>query len=340
MNKIFASVLLASLYTGCSQEDPSFSEQTTTTVSQKDPNSADATTIDHEPENEAGETVVLSGSTVDGSDDSGDGAVGTENTNSGGDENGVAGNGNGSETTASGTEGTAGNEGTPSTGEQIIASCANALKITQTVQVTFPSRQDCSWGIKENDGSGNLTEVMSSNGNLSILNGWIRAREENTVAIAVPANTILCELDIDSNTNSIHFDDYFALRLENYVVASSKVLTDALSTDADGHYLWDWAKIRGDGNTANGTLMVDKGKYCGTGNCALPEHDTPGNFDIGFSLNNSSETAAMNAKLFSKLSNLTQIKMTATATGDNDNADCFHSGGNFTVTIQYVEKAM
>ncbi len=46
----------------------------------------------------------------------------------------------------------------------------------------------------------------------------------------------------------------------------------------------------------------------------------------------------MNAKLFSKLSNLSEIKFTTTATGDNDAQDCYHSGGSFAVTMKYVDK--
>jgi len=228
---------------------------------------------------------------------------------------------------------------TPPTAAQIIANCQNSTILKQLVQISFPAKQNCTWGSKVSDGNGGYTETLSANGNLSIKNNWIRAREEQTVSIQVPHNTQLCGLDLQSDNDQIHFDDFFALRLEDYVVASSKVLTDALLQDEGGHYLWDWQRIRGDGSEATGTIMQDLGKFCGTGECQLPAHDTPGAFGIQFSLSEgSSAENTMNADLFAKLSHLEEIKMTATATGDNDTGDCDHSGGSFEVELSYISK--
>ena len=228
---------------------------------------------------------------------------------------------------------------TPPTAEEVIANCQNSTISKQIVQISFPAKQNCSWGSKVDDGNGGFTEVLSANGNLSIKNNWIRAREEQTVSIQVPHNAQLCGLDLQSDNDQIHFDDFFALRLEDYVVASSKVLTNALLQDEAGHYLWDWDRIRGDGSEATGTVMQNIGKFCGTGECQLPEHDTPGAFGVQFSLSEGSSTENnMNAALFAKLSHLEEIKMTATATGDNDTGDCDHSGGSFEVELSYISK--
>jgi hypothetical protein len=193
---------------------------------------------------------------------------------------------------------------------------------------------DCNWGTKSGD-----NEVLSSNGNLSIKDGWLRAREENTYSVPVPANSIVCGVNLTSETDQIHFDDFFAVRMDQYIVAASKVLSNALEQDADGHYIWDWERIRGDGSSATGTAMADLGKYCGTGECDLPKHDQSGSFEINVALDGNDDASnEQNAALFAKLSELSAIDLTATATGDNDDDDCYHSGGDFSFDIYYVEK--
>ncbi len=333
----------------CSTEEPSFSESRTSNRNQKsgDANASGADGGD-------GEIIVGSAGSGDsdangedssGGDSDGNGSNGATDAGGGADSGGVdaggadAGGADAGGADAGGADAgdadggmDGGNGNEEITPEQVIMNCANGVQKTKIVQISFPARQDCSWGSKQPDG----TEVLSANGNLSIKDGWIRAREEQSASVSVPANSLLCSIDMNSNTNTIHFDDFFALRIENFVVAASKVLANALTTDADGHYLWDWARIRGNGSAGSGTQMQDIGKYCGTGACSVPEHDQSGNFDVGFALDGTS--AGMNAKLFSKLSNLSEIKFTTTATGDNDAQDCYHSGGSFAVTMKYVDK--
>jgi hypothetical protein len=335
---IFGAIVLY-MQMACSTEQPSFSESRTSSKGAKS-DDANASGV----EGGSGEIIVGSAGNDAGSADDAGIADGDNGTGS----NGSDGTADSSGVDASGADaegidaGGAGNDGAGNGGEEItppdvvIANCANGIQKTKVVPISFPARQDCSWGTQQNDGGGNMTEVLSSNGNLSIKDGWIRAHEEQSAVVTVPTNSLLCSINMSSNTNTIHFDDFFALRIENFVVAASKVLANALATDADGHYVWDWPRIRGNGSAGTGTQMQDIGKYCGTGDCSLPEHDMPGNFAVGFALGGTS--AGMNAKLFSKLSNLREMKFTTTATGDNDAEDCYHSGGAFTVTLKYVDK--
>lgn len=369
MRFIIASTAAVLLTAGCGQSDTNFVEQRRYAPAPdetKDGTSADATGAEGANPNAAsagaggeafGDDAGSNGAGMDGAPGSeggpGDGtSAGGEATGAGGDGTVGAGTGSGSgsgagngdegsgnNTTGSGTGSNGGSNGSgsnmpPPSAEEVIATCANSPRIQMVTEVSFPSRRDCSWGTT----SGGAIQ-LSANGNLPIKDGWIRAREEQTVSINVPQGAILCSLELSSKTNQIHFDDFFSMRVDQYVVAASKVLANALIKDASGHYTWDWPRIRGDGSTGAGTQMQDIGKYCGTGDCLLPEHDTPGAFALNFSLeDNASQQNTMNAALFAKLANKTKIDITATATGDNDDDDCFHSGGEFTAKIYYVQK--
>lgn len=355
MRFLIATTATFLMTAGCGQSDTNFVEQRRYTPGPEETkpgSSGDATGIEGEnPNASTGETggETFGDDSVNTGTEGLPGSAGTPNNSAGGAGTGSSGeNGNGPGGSESGNSGEAGSgSGTgsggengsetllpPPTAEEIIATCANSPRITQTSDVSFPSRKDCSWGTN----SGGMVQ-LSANGNLPIKDGWIRAREEQTVSINVPQGAILCSLELSSKTNQIHFDDFFSMRVDKYVVAASKVLANALVKDADGHYNWDWPRIRGDGSSGSGTQMQDIGKYCGTGDCLLPEHDTPGAFALNFSLeDNASQQNTMNAALFSKLANKMKIDITAAATGDNDDDDCFHSGGEFTAKIVYVQK--
>lgn len=206
--------------------------------------------------------------------------------------------------------------------------------------LVYQTRQDCSWGALVNV-AGVMTEVPN-NGNLSILNGFIRARESQIQTVKMPEKAIVCGIDLKSKTNMIQFDDFFSFNLNDTVLASSKVIANALTTDTVGLKNWKWADVVG-------KPMQDLGKYCATGVCDLPEHDKPGKLGIGFALKMADnpgvtgvedaaaiQQAATNAALFAKISNAKDLNFTAIATGDNDDDDCFHSGGDFDLTISYV----
>jgi hypothetical protein len=359
MRFFIASTTAILLTAGCGQSDTNFVEQRRYAPAPdetKDGTSADATGAEGTNPNAAaagagseafGDENSNNGAGIDGAPGSeggagdgtgagGDGTADQNGTGSGEGSGNGSGNGeegSGSNTGSGGSNGSGGNMPPPSV-EEVLATCANSPRIQMVTEVSFPSRRDCSWGTT----SGGAVQ-LSANGNLPIKNGWIRAREEQTVSINVPQGAILCSLELSSKTNQIHFDDFFSMRVDQYVVAASKVLANALIKDAGGHYTWDWPRIRGDGSTGAGTQMQDIGKYCGAGDCLLPEHDTPGAFALNFSLeDNASQQNTMNAALFAKLANKTKIDITATATGDNDDDDCFHSGGEFTAKIYYVQK--
>lgn len=227
---------------------------------------------------------------------------------------------------------------TPATVAQLCKS-ANVMVVQRAL--SYEPRKDCNWGSIVNI-AGVPTQVPN-NGNLSILNGFIRARESQVQTVKMPDKAVICGIDLKSKTNNIQFDDFFSFNLNDTVLASSKVIANALTADEHGLKTWKWEDIVG-------KPMQDIGKYCATGICELPEHDKSGKLEIGFALKKGDnpaasedpammQQAATNAALFAKISNATDLNFTAIATGDNDDDDCFHSGGEFDLAISYVIQA-
>lgn len=237
---------------------------------------------------------------------------------------------------------TAEEDETPPTAEDVLATCKNATVQTLVKTLVFPAYTNmCQWGTKVIV-DGVLTPVLSANGNLPILDGWVRAREEQTQSVDAPVDSLICGVDLVATTDTIHFDDFFAIRANEFVIAGSKRLTDSLEKDADDHYVWNWPKIRGDGSAATGTPNSDNGKYFLTGTGDLPPTDQPGKFSLQMSFAETEDltdpVALSKAALFAKLTGKPKLDFTMVATGDNDNSDCFHSGGSFVLTLKYVTK--
>ena len=118
----------------------------------------------------------------------------------------------------------------PDDPEEVVEMCATLEQVTQVSKLNFPERQDCQWGV---------------NGNGERLNVFMQARERQTRTFSLPDGAVLCELDVASTTNTIHYDDFLYLTLnDNVLVGSNGYFVEMFEKSGD-IYRWDWNRIFG-----------------------------------------------------------------------------------------------
>jgi hypothetical protein len=191
----------------------------------------------------------------------------------------------------------------------IIPSCATSALQTKIVTVSFPFRQDCAW---------------NQNGNLGRVDRYIQARSEESMDIALPAGSTLCDMEFEFHEQTFEYDDHVILALNNRILMTTA--GDALpylSTDGSG-YLYDWSKLVGKSQDVGGTSIYCNG---GNSNCSLPQTDVPGTI-----LLNIPKSAIQKIMTMSSQSTH-QIKLITT--GDNDDHDCRHEAVSFQVKATY-----
>ena len=229
----------------------------------------------------------------------------------------------------------------PGTVKQAISDCSDAiargsaLEIQPTInfrdEIAANANQPvCPWGQGDN---------------LAILDGYLRARVEQTATLNLPANAVICDVQMSSDTKSIHYDDVFYLTFNNFVVASNQKysvdkLTSQSLTLSSGNQMmahtWDWLKVRDSGFNGSGgstNINANRDDYClgaelGS-TCLWPLSEQTGNFVLSIN-----PEVLVNLSLAGK----TQ-QMGFVVTGDNDpKSDCNHSDLNFSMKIKYILK--
>lgn len=196
--------------------------------------------------------------------------------------------------------------------EKFEDSC-NGTRKSVIQQVHFPEMKNCRFG---------------SNGNLNRRDRYLQARESQSAELRLPQGAQLCGLELRSEENRIQYDDFIILSLNDFVLLSSnQKMLNKLSGIEQGAYIWDFNKVRGTAVDFNSPAYCLGGS---TGNCSVPVTDTPGRFgvDIG------SEALVGVAD---KIVDQTNLTLSLTATGDNDDEDCWHTAIDLEFTLFYAD---
>lgn len=189
-----------------------------------------------------------------------------------------------------------------------------------------------------------FSEIVGSdvNGNLSILDSYLRAQYVQTRTINLPANAVLCDIEIETQEQDFVYDDVFFLNLNSTVLASNH--NSQLKSSLSGHvfkhsvtgqnisyYEYDWLKLR---NTQFKNVVND---YCigaeqGLSQCQWPVTEEFGQikmkFDSEILIRASASTIEKGAQM-----------MTFVITGDNDHAvDCYHQRMDLDLKLRYYLK--
>jgi len=178
--------------------------------------------------------------------------------------------------------------------------------------INYPERKTCSFGM---------------NSNLARKDAFVQASETSPATLNLPAGEI-CSISIDSPADALlHYDDFLILSIDSRIVfMSNGGLTNYLDAPQQGILTWDFAKVAGQAiqNFETPAYCLGKGAAC-----TLPAHDKKGPVALNLTPNEIAPIAAA-------ISGKTSVSMDLTATGDNDDTDCFHTALAVKVKIKYL----
>ncbi len=177
-------------------------------------------------------------------------------------------------------------------------------------------------------------------GNLSMEEGQMRARYEQSQSLQLPANAVICDVQLSNNLQRFRYDDVFFLTFNNYVLATNnksslrRRLTPMRvgAMEAGGTYdlfSYDWKSLR----TAPFENVVDDfclGKEAGLGACTWPITEQAGKIQFKWE-----------PEVFIRLTANSSQKQTFKfiITGDNDKGvDCYHEKLELDVHVNYYLK--
>jgi hypothetical protein len=200
------------------------------------------------------------------------------------------------------------------TPEEIRALCGNVTRVETFVQrVRFEQpTTTCAW---------------SAEGNLSEVQGVVRARREQYTALPIEGESVICGVGFTVPQQQVQFDDEIFLLFNNVVLATSKDYTYALP-QRNGMFFYDWMSLRDepylpDGESHNYCL----GEQEGQGVCVMPYTETTGLLNLTFDDSIMHKISALSSKS-SHAFGLVTI-------GDNNTTDCMHTGLEFDITVRY-----
>lgn len=180
--------------------------------------------------------------------------------------------------------------------------------------IKFAARENCSW---------------NQNGNLDRKQGFIQAFEKADQLVSMPANSVVCELDLNSApTAQLHYDDFLFFSVENHVIFGTNNEAAQKLAKKDEIFQWDFEKVKG-----QAINNFEAAAYCLAAGqrCQLPPHDQRGPVSIDLT---AEETAPI---AFQIADGRTELKFTLAATGDNDDRDCYHTELDLNVNIKYLQ---
>lgn len=213
----------------------------------------------------------------------------------------------------------------PSTPEQLIASCEEATlkgKITRIErEVLFENPgKVCDWGV---------------NGNLSMLNSYVRARTEQAKGVELPAGAKVCNVMLRNVLNEkFVYDDNIILTLNNIILASTTNFSQHFTAQKPGLYKYEWSKlINKAAQNAEADTQPSKqfcaGKDLGQSSCLFPITEEAGGVALSFD-----KVIIQNVL---GITSPTSLSFGMITTGDNDHTDCQHVPLTFKVELEYYE---
>ncbi len=209
-----------------------------------------------------------------------------------------------------------------SSADEVTEACEQYTPETVTLEVVFPAQtESCPWG--EGD-------------NLDPEGGLLTARVEQTQALTLPTDAIICDLAFDfsglvpDEVQVMRYDDHFFFTFNDLVLASSlAVAVDELPGELP---TWDWSALAGFDYHATGWEYEPYclGAEAGDTTCEIPETETEGTMNLSF-------PDALVAELSAAAIEAGRYDFAFVTTGDDDaDRDCRHAEFGFTVEVPYL----
>jgi hypothetical protein len=216
---------------------------------------------------------------------------------------------------------------------EIITNCNNAMArgALQTSAQTLRFED-----TKQETGRSTVCQFGTGD-NLSEQDGSLRARYEQSQALSLPANAVICDVQMQTNLQSFKYDDVFLLTFNDRILATNdktalnqRLTPESQLTVASKQvplYKYDWLALR----TAPFANVVDDyclGKDQGLSTCSWPVTEQAGQIKFSF-------TPELLINLGAKASAANQ-KFGFVITGDNDDSlDCYHERLEFSLSVKY-----
>ena len=209
----------------------------------------------------------------------------------------------------------------PATLSKIQSQCQSKTLLLREFSINFPNpERTCEWG---------------ANGNLGRRDGHFQARREQSVVLPVPAQAIICSLELNSESKSFVYDDQFIITFNNYVLAATKYVftKDWLAEVASnpGTYFYQWTHIAGKFGGTN--IAGEKEVYC-YGKEQGSACDWPKSQQIGAIKVSPAPAKIQQLIALSLAQGPYELKFITI--GDNNNSDCQHTSLIFQARLQYV----
>lgn len=206
----------------------------------------------------------------------------------------------------------------PKTVTEVLDLCKSGVKGSLEHLIAFPDPgKVCDWGV---DGNG-----MPKNGE-------IMARREQLLPIQiVPGNAVLCSMAFEFPEQDMLYDDEIYLTVNNFMLMGSMDYTTNLTKDGD-FPVYDWTKIKGNPYNHNLYPKFCAGMANGLSSCVIPPTQTRGKMQLQFS-------DSLIAQLYLKSAAKPVYDFQWVTLGDNDGADCRHSGFTFKAKVTFASPA-
>ncbi|MDD9952326.1 MAG: hypothetical protein OXT67_12250 [Zetaproteobacteria bacterium] len=194
--------------------------------------------------------------------------------------------------------------------------CAN-LAARQSLEevLSFPQTDSCQFG---------------QNGNLEPINNGFQAVASQSQQIAIPEGHAVCDIQMNSITANLRYDDFMLFTLDDYVLFSTNaglLAGPASPGDTPTWKKWTFDAIKG---TAWGAEEVTCFGLAEGDKCTVPGHDEQGELDLFFA---SGPLSELSSQVYKRSTNL-DFKLHIL--GDNDAGDCEHTGLDLRVNISVV----
>ncbi len=186
-----------------------------------------------------------------------------------------------------------------------------ALLKETTQKIIFNERKDCSWNMGENRGR---------------LEGGVQASETSEEVLNLPAGKI-CDLSIESPKNqTLHYDDLLILAIDKQIIFVSNVILTTYLQQKNGVFIWNFKDV-----VTKVFKIFDGTPYCigDATECAFPTTDKQGPVTLNL-------PSSKIAPIALHVEGRTEVPVTLTATGDNEDEDCYHSRLDLTFKIKYL----
>lgn len=177
--------------------------------------------------------------------------------------------------------------------------------------------------------------------NLSMLDSHMRARYEQTRTLNLPANAVICDVQMTTAQQKFSYDDILFLTFNGVIMGSNNksAITSKLSVDSSAQlsngklvplYKYDWLGLR-DASFANVADDYCLGADQKAGTCQWPVTEMTGNIIFEW------DPSLLITLALRQPANQQTFGMVIT--GDNDpSSDCYHQDLQFSMQVRYYQQ--